>query len=123
MVHGSASVAAPEAGCYVRGLHLEGASWDLEKGCLADLQPMRLSMAMPLVHFLPTLKNRDRPTHGLATLGVYPCTVHDSPPWADAVRVEPLIQIQLKMPDPPAPGHEAAHWVRRMAALALATPH
>jgi dynein heavy chain, axonemal len=125
-VEDSPGIEAPEAGAYIRGLRLEGASWDSEKGCLADPKPMQLAVAMPLVHFRPVLKKRGEGKAsgaGLITLGVYPCTVYDSRPWEEAFREEPLMQIQLKMPDAPDPGHVVAHWVRRMAAVALATPH
>lgn len=32
----------PEHGCYIQGLYLEGASWDIEAGCLVRQQPKEL---------------------------------------------------------------------------------
>jgi len=40
-------------GTYVEGLYLEGARWDLEKGCLARQLPKQLVEEMPLVEVIP----------------------------------------------------------------------
>jgi len=45
-------------GTYVRGLWLEGARWDLERGCLARQRPKELVMEMPLVTIIPVEANR-----------------------------------------------------------------
>jgi len=45
-------------GTYVEGLYLEGARWDLEKGCLARQLPKQLVEEMPLVEVIPVEANR-----------------------------------------------------------------
>merc|ERR1712146_538014 len=39
----------PEFGCYLTGLYLEGASWNLEKGCLRRQHPKELICKMPIM--------------------------------------------------------------------------
>jgi dynein heavy chain len=39
----------PEAGCYIRGLYLEGCRWDAAEQSLADSNPRELFSQMPLV--------------------------------------------------------------------------
>lgn len=43
----------PEDGCYVRGLYLEGASWDLERGCLGKQHPKVLVEQLPIMQVIP----------------------------------------------------------------------
>jgi dynein heavy chain len=45
-------------GTYVEGFFLEGARWDLQKGCLARQLPKQLIQMMPLVEVIPTEANR-----------------------------------------------------------------
>lgn len=45
----------PPFGCYIRGLFLEGASWDAERGQLADAQPKKLYEEMPIIWLKPTV--------------------------------------------------------------------
>jgi dynein heavy chain len=45
-------------GAYVRGLHLEGARWDLEKNCLTTSRPKELSTEMPIIEVIPVEANR-----------------------------------------------------------------
>jgi len=40
---------APESGCYVRGLFLEGAGWNNKDGILEESQPKQLFVEMPVV--------------------------------------------------------------------------
>ncbi len=40
-------------GCYVRGLFLEGAGWDVEKRCLRRQKPKELVAEMPVVQIVP----------------------------------------------------------------------
>ncbi|VVD00171.1 unnamed protein product [Leptidea sinapis] len=43
----------PVTGCYVRGLYLEGARWDLEDGCLRRSHPKVLVTELPIMYIIP----------------------------------------------------------------------
>jgi dynein heavy chain len=43
----------PLDGCYVQGLYMEGASWDLERGCLAKQEPKVLVVELPILEIIP----------------------------------------------------------------------
>ncbi|XP_026741363.1 dynein heavy chain 10, axonemal [Trichoplusia ni] len=43
----------PITGCYVRGLYLEGARWDLEEGCLRRSHPKVLVTELPIMYVIP----------------------------------------------------------------------
>jgi dynein heavy chain len=47
-----------EMGCYVRGLYLEGASWDKSKNCLAPQHPKKLVEELPILQVIPIEANR-----------------------------------------------------------------
>lgn len=42
-----------EFGCYIQGLFLEGAGWDLERGQLCKSKPKELIIQLPLVKVIP----------------------------------------------------------------------
>ena len=48
----------PEHGCYVTGLYLEGASWDVEKGHLIRQAPKELLCEMPIIEIVPVEANK-----------------------------------------------------------------
>lgn len=43
----------PQYGCYVRGLYLEGATWDLGRGGLVKAPPKILVSALPILQVVP----------------------------------------------------------------------
>eukprot|EP01015_Nassula_variabilis_P031715 TRINITY_DN7218_c0_g1_i11.p1 TRINITY_DN7218_c0_g1~~TRINITY_DN7218_c0_g1_i11.p1 ORF type:complete len:581 (+),score=130.90 TRINITY_DN7218_c0_g1_i11:162-1904(+) len=48
----------PEHGCFAYGLSLEGASWDIEKGCLKRQDPKELIFDMPVIQIIPVEANK-----------------------------------------------------------------
>ncbi|CAD7947894.1 unnamed protein product [Amoebophrya sp. A25] len=54
-------------GTYVEGLYIEGARWDLEKGCLARQLPKVLVEVMPLIKIIPVEANRLKLRNSLPT--------------------------------------------------------
>ncbi|XP_016377418.1 dynein heavy chain 10, axonemal-like [Sinocyclocheilus rhinocerous] len=43
----------PGQGCFVSGLYLEGADWDIEKGCLVRSKPRVLVSQLPILKIIP----------------------------------------------------------------------
>lgn len=43
----------PASGCYVTGLYLEGASWDMKSGALAPPLPKQLQQELPILQIIP----------------------------------------------------------------------
>lgn len=41
------------AGCFVSGLYLEGADWDMENSCLVKSQPKVLVVQLPILEVIP----------------------------------------------------------------------
>ncbi|KAK2587900.1 hypothetical protein KPH14_003996 [Odynerus spinipes] len=48
----------PEQGCYVHGLHLEGARWDMEENCLKRSYPKILTEELPILLVIPIQAHR-----------------------------------------------------------------
>lgn len=49
---------APEFGCYVEGLFLEGACWDMQSKCLSTQAPKKLIQELPLMKINPVEVNK-----------------------------------------------------------------
>lgn len=49
---------APEDGCYISGLCIEGAAWDLEGVCLKRQNPKELIQDMPVIQIIPVEANK-----------------------------------------------------------------
>ena len=47
-------------GCFVSGLFLEGADWDMEHGCLAKSKPRVPVVELPILKIIPTEARRLR---------------------------------------------------------------
>ena len=61
---------APDDGCYIYGLFLEGARWDKAAQSLVDPTPKELFSPMPVIHLLPE-QHREQPETGIARIPVY----------------------------------------------------
>jgi dynein heavy chain len=58
----------PQSGCYVSGLYLEGASWDINRGCLVKSPPGgRLLEELPVLQIVPIESSRLRLSSSLKT--------------------------------------------------------
>jgi dynein heavy chain len=60
----------PEDGCYIRGLFIEGARWDMTEKELAESRPKELYTDMPVIWLKPTANRRQPDT------GIYDCPVY-----------------------------------------------
>ncbi len=60
----------PEDGCYIRGLFVEGARWDMGSFELAESRPKELYTDMPVMWLVPTA-DRKQPE-----CGIYMCPVY-----------------------------------------------
>lgn len=49
----------PKDGCYIHGLFLDGARWDLDLRCLNEALPKVLYYNTPYIWFIPTEEKRD----------------------------------------------------------------
>ena len=53
--------------CLLEGLHLEGAGWDFDHGCLTDPSAKQLVSRMPLIKIMPTEAHRVHRINALPT--------------------------------------------------------
>ena len=60
----------PVNGCYIHGLFLEGARWDMERFELSESRPKELYTSMPAMWLLP-VANRQQPKEGMYLCPVY----------------------------------------------------
>ena len=70
IVDPSSVTAPPEDGCYVTGVYLEGAGWDIAGGRLVTQTPKQLVVELPLLHIVPIEATRAS-THGTFKTPVY----------------------------------------------------
>jgi len=61
---------SPDDGCYIRGLFVEGARWDVTEFRLAESRPKELYTDMPVVWLQP-VADRKPPTSGIYECPVY----------------------------------------------------
>lgn len=98
-----------EMGCYVRGLYLEGASWDAERSCLAPQQPKKLVEELPILQVIPIEANR------LKLQNTFRTPVYVTQSRRNAMGVGLVFEADLF-------SHEhSSHWVLQGVALCLNT--
>lgn len=61
---------APEDGCYIRGLYIEGARWDSGTNKLGESKPKELFSEVPIIWLMPAV-NRTQPNTGIYVCPVY----------------------------------------------------
>jgi dynein heavy chain len=101
--------AHPKEGAYIRGMYLEGARWDHDRGCLTEPLPMELYCPMPIVHFKPAESKKKQGK------GVYVCPLYMYP-VRTGTRERPsfMIPVELK-----SGSVDPDFWVKRGTALLL----
>jgi len=94
----------------IRGLTLEGASWDAKIGCLCEPKAMELSTPMPPILFR-AVESRKKSTGK----GIYSCPLYYYP-IRSGTRERPsfVIAVDLK-----TGAQDAEHYVKRGTALTL----
>jgi dynein heavy chain len=99
----------PKEGAYIKGIFLEGARWDFEKGCLTDSMPMELFCPMPIIHFKPTESKKK------SSKGLYNCPIYMYPVRTGS-RERPSFMIAA---DVKSGSQDSDFWVKRGTALIL----
>lgn len=97
----------PEHGCYIQGLYLEGASWDIEAGHLIRQQPKELVAEMPIVQVIPAEANKLKIKDNLKT------PVYMTQNRKNAMGTGMVFVADLKTEE------HISHWILQGAALVL----
>ncbi len=98
-----------EEGCYVRGLYLEGAAWDLERSCLRRQDPKVLVVELPILQVIPIEAAKLKLHNTFRT----PCYVTQS--RRSAMGVGLVFEADL------ASHEHDSHWILQGVALSLNT--
>lgn len=91
----------------MRGLYLEGASWDKEKCCLQKQKPKKLVEKLPILQIIPIEANR------LKLLNTFKTPVYVTQLRRNAMGVGLVFEADLGTSDHPS------HWVLQGLALTL----
>ena len=97
----------PDHGCFVKGLFLEGAGWDLEACQLVRQKPKILVTEMPIIRVIPIESSK------LKVLGTFETPVYVTQDRRNAMGVGYVFSANLKSSE-----HES-HWVLQGVALSL----
>jgi dynein heavy chain len=97
----------PEHGCYLTGLYLEGAGWDMEKGLLRKQNPKELICPMPIIQIVPIEANKLKLKDNLRT------PVYVTQSRRNAMGVGLVFEADLQTKEHPS------HWVLQGVALVL----
>jgi dynein heavy chain, axonemal len=98
-----------DMGCYVRGLFLEGASWDATRACLAPQHPKKLVEELPILQVIPIEANR------LKLQNTFRTPVYVTQSRRNAMGVGLVFEADLFSQE------HASHWVLQGVALCLNT--
>ncbi|OQR81950.1 dynein heavy chain, partial [Thraustotheca clavata] len=96
-----------DSGCYVNGLYLEGASWDLSRSCLCQQQPKKLVEELPILQVIPIEASR------LKLQNTFRTPVYVTQSRRNAMGVGLVFEADLFTFDHPS------HWVLQGVALSL----
>jgi dynein heavy chain len=97
----------PANGCFVHGIFLEGASWDLEAGCLAPPIPKQLAQNLPILRIIPI------EAHKLRLQNTYRTPVYTTASRRNAMGVGLVFEADL------ATSVHPSHWTLQGVGLTL----
>jgi len=97
------------SGCYVDGLYLMGADWDMENDCLAVQKPKVLVVELPLLQVIPIESSK------LKLQGTFRTPVYVTEARRNAMGVGMVFEADL------ASHEHSSHWVLQGVALCLNT--
>ena len=98
----------PESGCYVIGLYLEGAGWDVLNACLIPQEPKVLVVDLPVLQVIPV------ETSKLKLQGCFKTPVYITQARKNAMGVGQCFEADLRSADV-----HASHWVLQGVCLCL----
>ncbi len=99
----------PKYGCYVSGLYLEGAGWDLDKSQLRRQDPKVLVTELPILQIIPVEANK------LKLANTFRAPVYVTQARRNAMGVGLVFEADLATEEHPS------HWVLQGVALELNT--
>uniref|UniRef100_A0A7S2UYJ2 Dynein heavy chain C-terminal domain-containing protein n=1 Tax=Fibrocapsa japonica TaxID=94617 RepID=A0A7S2UYJ2_9STRA len=98
-----------ESGCYVDGLYLEGANWNLEKSCLERQKPKVLVVELPILQVIPIEASK------LKLQNTFRTPVYVTQARRNAMGVGLVFEADL------ATKEHSSHWILQGVALSLNT--
>ena len=101
---------APEDGCYVFGMFLEGAVWDPDACLLAEARPKELYSVFPMLWLKPEV-DRKPPTSGVYSCPLYKTTTRAGTLSTTGHSTNHVCNFWLPSKEDPA------FWIRRGTAL------
>ena len=103
----------PEEGCYVHGLYLEGARWDLAGGTLEESLPRVLHSKMPVIWLKPVRTSEEVDDELLYECPVYKTPLRRGELSTTGHSTNFVMDIKLWCPPEKSP----SHWIKRGVAL------
>uniref|UniRef100_A0A3Q3IZZ6 Dynein, axonemal, heavy chain 1 n=1 Tax=Monopterus albus TaxID=43700 RepID=A0A3Q3IZZ6_MONAL len=103
----------PNTGCYIHGLFLEGARWDIRAGQLTESRPKELYTEMAVIWLIPK-PNRKPPTSG-----VYICPIYKTLTRAGTLSTTGHSTNYVMAVELPT-DQSQSHWIKRGVALICA---
>ena len=100
-------LAALESGCYVSGLYLEGATWDLTQSVLRTQEPKVLVTALPVMQVIPIEASK------LKLHNTFKTPVYVTQARRNAMGVGMVFEADL------ATAEHTSHWVLQGVSLCL----
>jgi len=107
----------PQFGCLLKGLYLEGASWNDDSGTLMESRKGEMHISMPIINFVPVLLTKQDEVADIKKGGFrYACPTYKTGERYGTLlttghSTNYVMNIQLSSDIPPE------HWVKRSVAL------